>query len=187
MKLDKLPGWHVVLRFEEVGGVARLRELRIIAGDINAQITRRESLTDLGLDLSEIDPDAELTATMLRKVAVEGLSKVARTGVHPALVGLPRLEPFFIDRKRPGRRGRDPVEYAKLALQYINEVNKDNPKPTKTLAEAHHVSSSQMSQLINETRNRGLLTRAPKGRSGGELTEYAYELLDKDSPQTQED
>ena len=186
IKLDELPGWNAVLRFEDVGGVARLRELRIIAGDIDAQIDRHETLTDLGLDLSEIAPDAELTSTMLRKVAIDRLSKLSRTGIHPELAALPRLQPFLIDRARPGRRGRDDIDYAKLAQQYVNEVNSGNPKPTKTLAETHHVSPSQMSQLINTARQRNLLTPAPKGRSGGELTEHAYALLNKDDPHPEE-
>jgi hypothetical protein len=187
MAIEELPGWHAVLRFENVDGIKRLLELRIIAGDIDAQVTKHESLTDSGLTLTEAGPDSELTTTMLRKIAIDRLARTARTGIHPEYAKLPRLEPFLFDRVRPGRRGRNNVEFAKLAQQYITEFNSGNPHPTKTLAKAHHLSPSQMSQLINQARNRGLLTRPPgKGRPGGELTEDAYTLLEKDRTQSNE-
>lgn len=186
MPLEELPGWHAVLRFEEIDGVAKLRELRVVAGDIDAQVTKRESVTDLGLTLADPDPDRELTATMLRRVAVDRLARIARLGVDSELVTNPRIEPFLIDPRRPGRRGRDDLEYARLALEYATEIESGNRHPTKTLAAAHHVGVNRMSQLINEARNRGLLTRPrSKGRPGGELTDAAVELIEAEGGQSE--
>ena len=45
------------------------------------------------------------------------------------------------------------------------------------MAARHHKSASQVRNLVHACRKRGMLTAAPPGRAGGELTARAIELL----------
>jgi DNA-binding IscR family transcriptional regulator len=49
--------------------------------------------------------------------------------------------------------------------------------PVAELAARHHLSASQVRNLVHACRNRGMLTASPPGRAGGELTGRAIELL----------
>jgi hypothetical protein len=83
----------------------------------------------------------------------------------------------FHGRRRPGRRGRPNLFYAEVAARYVYLLSKGS-KPTKRLAEEMCISSSAARDLLNEARQRGLITRPPvKGRPGGGLTDMAEELL----------
>jgi hypothetical protein len=52
--------------------------------------------------------------------------------------------------------------------------------PLKSLADELRLSASQVRNKLYEARRRGLLTKAPTGRAGGELTKRATELLATD-------
>jgi hypothetical protein len=43
----------------------------------------------------------------------------------------------------------------------------------------HHLSVSQIRNILYEARQRELLTDSPKGKAGGDLTEKAIALLEK--------
>lgn len=79
------------------------------------------------------------------------------------------------DIKRPGRAGRSDVEYARLALLYVDLL--DHPTPAKELARREYLSPSQVRNLLVVARRRHLLTDPPVGRAGGELTDKARRLL----------
>lgn len=78
---------------------------------------------------------------------------------------------------RPGRRGRDDLAYASLAAEYVKRLRSD--RAVADLAEAEGYSVSRVRNMLHEARRRGLLTRPPAGKSGGQLTPKASALLSK--------
>ena len=83
----------------------------------------------------------------------------------------------FARRKRPGRAGRLDLEYARTAGAYVKHMRRSTT-PLADLAGEMCLSASQVRSILYEARRRGLLTAAPKGRAGGELTEKALRLLE---------
>jgi hypothetical protein len=79
---------------------------------------------------------------------------------------------------RPGRRGRDDLDYARVAAQYVALLHSQTP--LKQLAEELRFNAKQVRNLLRKARDRGLLTEAPTGKAGGTLTPYALELLRAD-------
>lgn len=83
--------------------------------------------------------------------------------------------------RRPGRRGRDDRHYASVAALYLEtcrEATKDEDRDVMTrLGGKLHLSESTIRGQLGEARRRGLLTEAPAGRSGGELTNRARQIL----------
>jgi hypothetical protein len=79
---------------------------------------------------------------------------------------------------RARRERRDDAYYARIASLYVDEVAKGNSRPASTLASLLGKSSTSVRDLLNDARQRGLLTVPPPGRrSGGELTRRAKALL----------
>lgn len=85
------------------------------------------------------------------------------------------LRSSLSDRVRPGRRGRPDKAYASLAAEYVNRLG--SGREVAELADAFGYSTSRMRNMLYEARRRGLLTRPPKGKSGGQLTPKALALL----------
>jgi hypothetical protein len=85
--------------------------------------------------------------------------------------------------RHPGRRGRDDLFYARLAARYVSLLVAGSQAPIRDLARelrdaGHDFSDEYVRQLINNARGRrDLLTEAPPGRAGGELTPKARRLL----------
>lgn len=108
---------------------------------------------------------------------------------RPGEAGLyaPSLEPWnvnptrVLDRSRRGREPPDLLPLARLASEYVALVEAGVRHPHPTLAARHGYSDSWSAGRINKARNRGLLTSIGSGRSGGELTEMARQLLAEDS------
>lgn len=84
----------------------------------------------------------------------------------------------FSASARPGRKGRPPVEYARVAQRYVQLLN--DPKPLESLRAELGLSASQVRNVLYKARHDDLLTRAPKGRAGGELTQKAIDLLEQE-------
>jgi hypothetical protein len=80
---------------------------------------------------------------------------------------------------RPGRRGRPDIEYARLARLYLDFCHKSTT-PMKDMAAHQGYTEHALRNLLYEARHRGLLTDAPKGRYGGELTDKAVHLLEEE-------
>jgi hypothetical protein len=78
--------------------------------------------------------------------------------------------------RRPGRRGRPDLFYAEFASEYV-EIAKTTPHATAELARRRDYDPRYVRDLLNQARNRGLLTRPPSGRAGGTLTPKAIALL----------
>lgn len=85
----------------------------------------------------------------------------------------------FLQRPRPGRKGRPDWEYALWASRYVSACEQDAERPVALLIERFPGHSETMLRAIfNKARRRGLLTDPPqKGRAGGILTALAVRLL----------
>ncbi len=86
--------------------------------------------------------------------------------------------------RRPGRAGHSDAYYAQLADDYVALIAKGHTKPTKELARRAPFKGQPNAEqaardAVHQARRRGLLTEAPAGRAGGELTEHAKEVLDE--------
>lgn len=86
-----------------------------------------------------------------------------------------RLLDGFERVPRPGRRKRPLREYAAFAAEYVQLLG--TSRPIKELARRHHCSESSARAILNRAREKGLLTRSPDGRAGGQLTNEAQVIL----------
>lgn len=153
--------------------------------------------TPIGFKLLARDSAKEVTARSLRAIPFGKVMAEARRRLpmrlrsmtrHPAFGGemddeelagwvhqVDRWEGAFRETPRPGRAGRPLVEYARIAADYV--ALSGSGTATRDLAEKRGYSTRQVRAWLTRARDEGLLTRAPRGRSGGELTEKALELL----------
>lgn len=140
------------------------------------------------------DPDVGISTGGLRSLTIGALMRVAASGAAemwiPAVDG-PDAKKFerwasgFVAKPRPGRAGRDDIEYARLCARYVAIVRTGARKPLVALkaeseALGEPLSASRLRSLLYEARRRGLLTDAPDGAAGGDLTEKALALLEGD-------
>ncbi len=89
--------------------------------------------------------------------------------------------------KRTGRAGRSDEFYARWAAAYVERLKRGSRHPVSDLVTRPPVkiagfASSRAPEatvraIIHEARRRKLLTGAPPGRAGGELTEKSTQLL----------
>ena len=177
LQIPELPGWNAVLLFEVTKEVPRLVEFRVVAGDNDSILTEPDSTHALGLETSGPAESEEITSTLLRKVPIGRLIRLAQQGLPAEIAELPWREWVSIDPSRPGRPGRPDIDYAQMAEMYVRVRHERVPKPTEHLAEQVYLSPSQVRNILGQARKRGLLTPAPRGKAGGELTELAIEIL----------
>jgi hypothetical protein len=177
MDLDELPGWRATLRLDDVDGTPVVTEIRVSANHVETWIDAETSSATLGLEPSETFPESGLTATLLRKVAVERLVKRGLSQIPETLLERPWIKWLSTDRSRVGRSGRGDLFYAEWAAAYTALVNSEEPTPIVRLKKEEDLSQSQVRTILGEARRRGLLTRAPRGRAGGSLTSRAKSIL----------
>lgn len=80
--------------------------------------------------------------------------------------------------KRPGRSRRPDVFYAEWAFRYVGALPGATAKLVdEEVAAGRHTSRAAVLGYLNKARARGLLTEAPVGKEGGELTDKARGLL----------
>jgi hypothetical protein len=144
-------------------------------------------LKQLVIEGSSRDRPAEITSDALRSLSLRKIQReldeiIGRWAKRDPLTH--RLTKGFAESRRPGRRGRDDVEYAAVADVYIKHVRLNSSAPVERAAEELNYSTSTVRALLNKARNRGLLTRAGPGRAGGDLTEKAKRLLAKHSEES---
>jgi hypothetical protein len=94
-----------------------------------------------------------------------------------------------MQRRRPGRAGRTDSFYLVWAEAYVERLAAGSRRPVMDLAEhpprpirgyvsnESEVSAATVRDFIHQARERGLLTRSPAGRPGGELTPKARRML----------
>ena len=139
-------------------------------------------------------PDGGLTARMVKAVkagaflddATEHMREMERAWgkevVHEEGGVLSRHGFTAGSSQSKERRGRPPshrdIWYAILARDYCRIINAGNHKrPVKELAAARGYKAQSMSRLLNQAREKGMLTPTPPGRAGGQLTSLAVMLL----------
>jgi hypothetical protein len=178
-------GWVAAYRLTAEGSQAVVAELRVFPGDLG-------HLPGLGdANVAESPPMGGLTTRIARDAAA---IKPARELGHDHLAAFDRAKnreevrrhgrylktraPLLdTEPRRPGRRGRNDEFYADIALRYWLLMADGNSTPTAALARQMSYSPQRIRDLVHEARSRGLLTKSPPGRAGGELTPKTQELL----------
>lgn len=92
---------------------------------------------------------------------------------------LPFLPPAGLATKRTGRKGKRPIVYAELARRYVELVDGGDRHPNVTLATEEGVGRKQIENVVSRCRDKGFLTSAPRGKAGGELTDYCLFVLEE--------
>jgi hypothetical protein len=113
---------------------------------------------------------------MLRQIHTGAIIAAHRAAAR--VIGLiqPGAAPDLSVSERVGRRGRDDRFYARWAAEYADAFSRSS-HPVAEMASRHSLSPSQVRNLVYACRRRGMLTAAPSGRAGGELTARAIGLL----------
>ncbi|MDZ7733984.1 MAG: hypothetical protein U5R31_13750 [Acidimicrobiia bacterium] len=87
----------------------------------------------------------------------------------------------WLTEQRPGRAGRPDKFYAEWAKRYVDALEESPGSPVKYLVdnadEGEFLTDKQVRGYLYQARKRGLLTEAPKGRPGGELTDKAKQMV----------
>jgi hypothetical protein len=113
---------------------------------------------------------------MLREIRTGAVIASARMTGRVLAAYVPDSAPDLSVSERVGRRGRDDLYYARWAAEYADALTR-SPNPVAELAGQHHLSASQVRNLVHACRKKEMLTAAPAGRAGGELTARAIKLL----------
>ncbi len=89
--------------------------------------------------------------------------------------------------KRTGRAGRSDEFYARWAAAYVERLQRGSRRPVRDLAtrppvriagfDSSREPEATVRAIIHEARRRKLLTDAPRGRAGGDLTKKARGLI----------
>jgi hypothetical protein len=146
---------------------------------------------DRGLFGSAVGDPKPISARLLREIPFGEIERSARASLRWELAvrhhheaphiratlndGGARLRDSLTRNPRPGRRGRSDASYASLAAAYVERL--ESRAPVADLAAAWDYSDSRVRNLLHEARRRGLLTRPAPGKSGGQLTKKAIDLL----------
>lgn len=154
-ELPEYPGWRILVD---------------VQADENGLALRR-----LVVEPAAEMPSGGITTRLLRDLHTGELIAALRAAARQAkrYVG---VEVKIEKPNRVGRRGREDLYYAEVAAAYVDALG-NTPHAAAHVASANHLSPSQLRNLLTAARKRGLLTDAPKGRPGGELTPLAKRLL----------
>ena len=160
-EIEGYPGWRLISDVEVTERGLRLRRL----------VIEREPSKPMKPE------DSGITTRMLRDIHTGPLIASLRVAAaqHEALFG---GAPDLSVGRRVGRAGRDDQYYARWAAEYADALTTSG-NPVAEMAKRHHLSASQIRNLMHACRKRGMLTAAPRGRAGGELTPRAIALLRK--------
>ncbi len=123
------------------------------------------------------DPRGGLTSEILRSVPLGAVPRELNRLIGLTLPKRPvaQLAEDFHKAHRPGRRGRGDGYYAEVAAAYVSRL--DSSSALADLADELALSPSQARNLLYAARRKGLLTEAPGGKAGGQLTDKAKDLL----------
>src|SRR5207249_2900254 len=124
-------------------------------------------------------PNGGITTRLLRDLRPGDLLAAHRTATRHAQSFFGIVPQGDVGR-RVGRRGREDSYYAEWAAAYVEALTRTK-HPVPELERVRHVSASQIRNVLNEARRRELLTAAPSGRTGGELTGKARRILGKEA------
>jgi hypothetical protein len=177
-------GWRAAYRVVRQGSAYAFAELRVYPAEPGKGVPGEWSA-----DPARV-PDGGITASVLRTVLVgehrDGLEdqvELLRTKMGDSFEGFLGDEGLKQvaeeSRRHPRRRGRPDPFYAKVAAEYVAEVESGNRRPVRALAQRLGSSAEYVRQVLTEARRRGFLTTTRRGVPGGELTPKARELLGK--------
>lgn len=164
------PPWVDCMTVTDDGAAVRLR-LVVSGPEGEPTVTRVEV----------VNPDGALTRRYLRGVGlgqvVDEVGRVLADWSVSRRLG----DTWRREVHRPGRAGRPDVHYAEWARRYV-EALEVSRSPIKHIvnddrAKGDHRTEQEVRAKVNRARDRGLLTRPPKGRAGGELTDRCRRLL----------
>ena len=179
MEVDEFPDWRFTLRLDDLAGELVTTELRITAKSVETFLDSKTTSSTLGFESDGVLPDAGLSTTLFRKVALDRLVKRGLAGIGSEWAELPWNDWLPTDRSRVGRGGRSDRFYAEWAASYVRFITRGEPNPVIRLAEKECLSVSQVRTILGEARRRNLLSEAPRGRAGGYLTSLAESILSK--------
>ena len=179
MEVDEFPDWRFTLRLDDLEGKLVTTELRITAKSVETVIDSKTTSSTLGFESDGVLPEAGLSTTLFRKVALDRLVKRGLAGIGSEWAELPWNDWLSTDRSRVGRGGRSDRFYAEWAASYVRFITRGEPNPVIRLAEKECLSVSQVRTILGEARRRNLLSEAPRGRAGGYLTSLAESILSK--------
>jgi hypothetical protein len=193
--------WDSYVRFEAEDGHPVIAELRVLPRlDAPGVPAHRDKQADrwvtvtLGQAPESAVPSGGLTARALRRVHLGRAIELAYEQLEDWLerdqrYGRPLPSKFTQEAvsvpRRPGRKGRDDRFYAVVAAAYVDALKRGSRQPVRAAARTLGESSggtyepAYVRDLLHVARQRGLLTRPPKGRAGGELTEKALGALNE--------
>lgn len=174
-------GWEARVRIVIQDGQPVPAELRVVRGRKTPDV-----------------PSGGLTTRAVREIPLWGAVDEAHRRLSPLVAadmpswiagsGL-RRQGFTSDPlRKPGRKGRPDRYYATIARAYLEAVRRGSRQPVKDVAtELSAETGGTISpayvrdQLhVARSRSRALLTRPPKGKAGGELTEKALRALEEE-------
>lgn len=199
IETDLDSGWRAAFRMRVQGGAPVVAEVRVFPAPQERRINGHNLVA--GEWEAEVGgarapaPAGGLSARVLRRVALQDalrltMEKIAEIREHVgeeeadqflAGWGVDKLAGWGLDKlateasRRPGPAGRSDRFYAEVANAYVQIAAQ--PHPVETLAGSMGRPTSHVRQLLNTARERGLLSAAPRGRAGGELTEKALAVL----------
>ena len=136
-------------------------------GGVRADLMRQVSLTDLHGGLVEQSADWKRIADGRGsiKMSKEGLEEAERLAFRMGLGA------------RSARNLSGDANLARWASWYVEELADHPRSPISALAKRRRKARVQVSNLIEQARAAGLLTRPGKGSAHGVLTERGIELL----------
>lgn len=165
VRVERFPDWRLSVDVDLAG---RLLGIRIDAPD---GLSHR-ALNDLPLDHVR-----RAARNAVANVLDDLANGVGGLQASPDLQEeLTTLSSGFADRKHPGNRGRGDLFYAEVARDYL-ELCEVSTRPIIELAKRRDVPRGTASEWRRLAQTKGMLTRPPRGRAGGELTPLARTLL----------
>ena len=175
-------GWHIQAWFELRDGVLCITELRVRSANgstLRSAHGASGPAENYPHELGRPVPVGGITKDLLRRFSLPALrapigeDKNARSTL--ALYGFNPDQDFT---RRPGRKGRDDGFYAAWAAAYLDKCAQTR-RPHLALAEETNYGKDTIRDFVQKARNRGLLTKAPPGRAGGQLLPKAVRLLEQ--------
>lgn len=184
LEVDLDGGWIAAYRLIPQGGQPVVGEIRVFPNENAPRRAGRWSAERLGSQAPV--PFGGIPARVLRQIRLREhlalLDDIVEAHQKHQSFRLNLLDHGFKQVAREaGRRGKSDLFYAEIASAYVDLVGERDPIPRlrRRLEEKQglHFADATIRDFVNRARGRGLLTRSPPGRPGGELTSKALALL----------
>ncbi len=118
------------------------------------------------------------------RFAYQELAELIEHNPDSRMFNVQKFDPAIVAAPRPpGRQGYRDTFYASIAAAYVDALKREAPARFEGIAATFNRAwgstyrTPYFRDLIAEARQRELLTRPPKGRPGGELTEKGQKAL----------